>query len=98
MESSFKSEAILLVKEGRIKYADPASMLRAAGLLLNHIGYTAIATNLEAALDVCTLYEKNHAVTGRSNGATGAEFTEYVLRTVKRKGLIELWKSYAGKK
>ncbi|UCC59233.1 MAG: isocitrate/isopropylmalate dehydrogenase family protein, partial [Candidatus Bathyarchaeum sp.] len=70
-----------MVEEGRAAYADPSSMLKATALLLNHIGYADEARKLEMALDVCGQYEKKLTITGRSDGATGAEFADYVMET-----------------
>ena len=41
-----------MVKEGRDKFADPCSMLRAAVMLLSHIGEQEKADLLEQALDI----------------------------------------------
>jgi isocitrate dehydrogenase (NAD+) len=62
-----------MVEEGRAQYADPSSMIKAAAMLLNHIGYVERARRLEMALDICSQYEKKLKITGRSDGATGAE-------------------------
>ncbi|MBQ2731024.1 MAG: isocitrate/isopropylmalate dehydrogenase family protein, partial [Clostridia bacterium] len=68
-----------MVTEGRAKYADPCSMMRAAVMLLNHIGHQDKAARLERALDVCMFEEKRLTVTGRDTGATTAEFADYVM-------------------
>ena len=49
---------------------------------------------LEMALEVCTQYEKAKVMTGRPNGATGDEFAQYVLDTVRDPGLESKWRSY----
>jgi len=67
-----------MITEGRGKYADPCSMLRAVVLLLQHIGKTEKAANLERALDFCMFEEKKLVITGREGGATCADFGEYV--------------------
>ena len=72
-----------MVKEGRAKYADPSSAIKAAALLLNHIGYPDKSNKLEMALDICSQYEKKVKLTGRDNGATGEEYAKYIMETVK---------------
>ncbi len=42
-------------------------------------------------LDLCSQFEKRIRMTGRSDGATGEEFGRYVLQTVERKDLEEVW-------
>ena len=69
--------------EGRAMYADPSSMLRAAVMLLSHIGYQDKADRLERALDICSFEEKKLVITGRDTGATCSEFAEYVMSTLK---------------
>ncbi|KYK35309.1 MAG: isocitrate dehydrogenase [Theionarchaea archaeon DG-70-1] len=83
-----------MVKEGRAQYADPSSMLRATALLLNHIGFGDEAKKLEMALDICGQYEKRLVITGRSDGATGEEFANYVMDTIKNPELESKWHSY----
>lgn len=83
-----------MVEEGRGQYADPSSMLRATAMLLRHIGYVENAKRLESALDICGQYEKRLVITGRSDGATGAEFADYVMETITDPGLDRKWQSY----
>jgi len=83
-----------MVEEGRGHYADPSSMLRATAMLLRHIGFTKKAKRLEEALDICGQYEKKLVITGRSDGATGDEFADYVMETVKDPRLKSKWQSY----
>ena len=63
-------------------------------LLLNHIGFAAEARKFEMALDVCGQYEKKMVITGRSDGATGAEFADYVMKTIQDPELESKWQSY----
>ncbi|RLG72865.1 MAG: isocitrate/isopropylmalate dehydrogenase family protein [Methanobacteriota archaeon] len=86
-----------MVEEGRAEYADPSSLLRATVMLLNHIGFTEKAKKLEMALDICGLYERKVVVTGRKDGATGAEFADYVMKTAQDPKLEERWKEYQEK-
>ena len=79
MFEAIHGSAPRMVAEGRDRYADPCSMLRATVMLLEHIGKTGEAKRLARALDVCSFEEKKLTVTGRSDGATTAEFADYVL-------------------
>lgn len=83
-----------MVEEGRAKYADPSGILRATVMLLNHVGFIDKAKKLEMALDICGQYEKKLGITGRSDGATGAEFTDYVMKTIQDPELESKWQSY----
>jgi len=67
-----------MVEEGRTKYADPSSVIRASAMLLRHIGFEKKAERVEGALDVSRV-TKAVVVTGRSNGATGKEFTDHLI-------------------
>lgn len=78
MFEAIHGSAPRMIEEGRGIYADPCSMLRATVMLLSHIGRQAAADKLEAALDECMLTEKKITVTGHEDGATCAEFAEYV--------------------
>ncbi|WP_324826014.1 isocitrate/isopropylmalate family dehydrogenase [Sinanaerobacter sp. ZZT-01] len=73
-----------MVEEGRDIYADPCSVIRASAMLLSHIGCQKQADALFSALDICTVTEKKLTITGKSNGATGAEFADYILETIRR--------------
>jgi len=94
MFEAIHGSAPRMVDEGRAQYADPSSMIKAAAMLLNHIGYVDKARRLEMALEVCTQYEKRKVMTGRSNGATGNEFAQYVLDTVNDPGLEKKWQGF----
>lgn len=83
-----------MVKEGRAQYADPSSLLRAVVLMLQHIGYQENAKKLEMALDICCIYEKKLVVTGRKEGASGAEFTDYLMNTLSSPALQTNWLKY----
>ena len=83
MFEAIHGSAPRMVKEGRAQYADPCSMLRAAVMLLSHIGKQAEADKLEKALDICMLTEKKMTITGRDNGCTCREFGQYVMDTVE---------------
>ena len=82
MFEAIHGSAPRMVKEGRDKYADPCSVIRAGAMLLAHIGYTKEADKLYQALDTCTITEKKLVMTGRDTGATSAEFADYLMETI----------------
>ena len=83
MFEAIHGSAPRMIAEGRGKYADPCSMLRATVMLLSHIGYQKHAQRLENALDLCMLHERKLVITGRSDGATCEEFAAYVKENLK---------------
>jgi len=91
MFEAIHGSAPRMVDEGRGQYADPCSLIRAAGMMLDHIGMTDQARKLEMALDICMLYEKKLIITGRDTGCTGREFCDYLLETIDDPTLEERW-------
>ncbi len=83
MFEAIHGSAPRMIKEGRGAYADPCSMLRAAVMLLSHIGRQTEADKLEKALDICMITEKKISITGRPDGCTCEEFGNYVMETLK---------------
>lgn len=98
MFEAIHGSAPRMVDEGRAQYADPSSMIKAASLLLTHIGYPDRAVKVDMALDICTQYEKKTKITGRTDGATAGEYTDYLLSWVDNPNLKSAWKQFAGKK
>lgn len=94
MFEAIHGSAPRMVQEGRTQYADPSSMLRAAAMLLNHIGYEHLGRKLDMALDICGQYERKLVITGRADGATGAAFADYVMDTLKDPQLESRWERY----
>jgi len=94
MFEAIHGSAPRMVQEGRAIYADPSSMIRAAAMLLNHIGFPEKGKKLEMALDICGQYEKKLVITGRPTGATGAQFADYLLETVQSPDLEARWQAY----
>lgn len=82
MFEAIHGSAPRMVEEGRAKYADPCSMLRASVMLLSHIGRQKKADLLERALDRCMFEERRLVITGRDTGATCSAFGEYVMETL----------------
>jgi isocitrate dehydrogenase (NAD+) len=97
MFEAIHGSAPRMVTEGRAQYADPASMIRAAAMLINHIGYPERGKRLEMALDICGQYEKKLVITGRATGATGAAFTDYLMATIEDPQLEAKWKGLVEK-
>lgn len=84
MFEAIHGSAPRMIQEGRGKYADPCSMLRASVMLLSHIDRQDKADLLERALDICMTEEKKISITGREDGCTCEEFGNYVMETVQR--------------
>ncbi len=91
MFEAIHGSAPRMVQEGRAKFADPSSMIRASSMLLRHIGYVDCAQNVEMALELCGQFEKKVVVTGRDTGATGEELTQYILSWVNNPKLKSRW-------
>ncbi|MFC2661904.1 MAG: isocitrate/isopropylmalate family dehydrogenase, partial [Eubacterium sp.] len=68
-----------MIEEGRGQYANPASLIKATAMMLRHIGYDKESEKLDQALDECCEKEKKVVITGHKDGATGAEFTDYLM-------------------
>lgn len=83
-----------MVQEGRTQYADPSSVMRAAAMMLQHIGFDQLGSKLHKALDICGQYERRVVMTGRSTGATGREFGEYLMATVEDPTVESRWEEY----
>ncbi|RQW77973.1 MAG: isocitrate/isopropylmalate dehydrogenase family protein [Methanothrix sp.] len=94
MFEAIHGSAPRMVDEGRAGYADPASMMRACVMLLRHIGFVDQAAKMEMALDICGQFEKKVVLTGRADGATGAQYADYVMETIRDPNLESRWKSY----
>jgi isocitrate dehydrogenase (NAD+) len=91
MFEAIHGSAPRMVEEGRGEYADPSSMIRAGAMLLNHIGRSDQAKQLERALDICGNLEKKLVMTGRDTGASGGEFADYIMETLAEPDLEGKW-------
>ena len=67
------------IEAGEGDYANPASILKAAEMMLRHIAMTEKADRLGRALSVCMETEKRIIVTGHRDGATCEEFANYLM-------------------
>jgi isocitrate dehydrogenase (NAD+) len=97
MFEAIHGSAPRMVKEGRAKYADPGSMIKATSLLIDHLGYSDRHKKLEMAIDICGNLEKKIVTTGRDTGATGAEYAQYLMDTIVNPRLEERWKEFSDK-
>lgn len=94
MFEAIHGSAPRMVQDGRAAYADPSSIMRAAVMMLRHIGFVDKAKRMEMALDICGQYERKVTLTGRSDGATGAQFADYVMETLRFPDLESRWAGY----
>jgi isocitrate dehydrogenase (NAD+) len=94
MFEAIHGSAPRMVKEGRLEYADPCSLIRAAAMMLNHLGFTDRGKKLEMALDICGNYEKKMVITGRPTGVKGSEFADYLMETIQDPNLEKKWESF----
>ena len=94
MFEAIHGSAPRMVKEGRDQYADPSSLIHAAAMMLNHIGFPDRGKKLDMALDICGNFEKRLVLTGRSTGATGEAFCDYVMETLQDPNLEKRWEEY----
>lgn len=94
MFEAIHGSAPRMIREGRGKYADPCSLIRAAAMMVEHIGFTEKAEQLRMALDICGQYEKKLTITGRDTGCTGKEFGDYLMETMQDPTLKSRWEQY----
>ena len=95
MFEAIHGSAPRMVKEGRAQYADPSSVLRAAAMMLEHLGFDSLGAKLHKALEICGQYERKVVLTGRDTGATSKEFGDYIMATVEDSTLESRWETYA---
>ncbi len=83
MFEAIHGSAPRMIEEGIGDYANPASIMKAAAMLLSHIGCQSECEKLSRALDICMYEEKKVVSTGNRDGATCKEFADYVMDTIK---------------
>ena len=71
------------VERGEAAYANPASILKAAEMLLRHIAMPEKADKLQKAMEICTESERRVVISGHADGASCAEFCDYLLETLR---------------
>ena len=91
MFEAIHGSAPRMVAEGRAQFADPCSMIKAAAMLCRHIGFPEQGAKIEMALEMCGQFERKVKITGRDTGATGEEYTSYVLSWVDNANLKGAW-------
>jgi isocitrate dehydrogenase (NAD+) len=93
MFEAIHGSAPRLIEEGLGDYANPASIMRAACQMLDHIGLHEKARRFEYALDVTSIYEKQVIVDPKTK-TKAFEYTQYVLSWLERSDLETIWKYY----
>lgn len=96
MFEAIHGSAPRMVQEGRAKYADPCSIIKAGSMMLQHIGFPELGDKLNKALIICSQFEKQLVLTGRDTGCTGEDFGKYVLETINDSKLEKKWNNYIG--
>ncbi len=94
MFEAIHGSAPRMMAEGRGAYADPLSLMRAAVMMLEHVGKLQKSRRLGKALDMCAMYEKKAVITGRSDGATASQFGDQVTVALEDTQLESRWQSY----
>ena len=83
MFEAIHGSAPRMVAEGRDKYADPSSIIRAAAMLLAHIGYADQAAAIVRALEAAAKDPKCR-LTGRADGMTGQEYGQFLMEYLQK--------------
>ena len=83
MFEAIHGSAPRMIDEGIGEYANPSSIFKAVEMMLRHIAMTKQADKLARAMEICNETEKKVVVTGNRDGATCAEFADYVMETVR---------------
>ena len=96
MFEAIHGSAPRMVNEGRTQFADPSSVIRCGAMMLDHIGFAERGNKLTMALELCGQFEKKLVMTGRSTGATGADFANYILETMASPTLEARWRAASG--
>lgn len=79
MFEAIHGSAPRMIERGDGDYANPASMFRAAEMLLRHIGFADRAERLRAAVDAATAPDSPIKITGRRGGSSCREMGQYVI-------------------
>ena len=93
MFEAIHGSAPRLIEQGLGDYANPASIMRAACQMLDHIGFHEKARKFEYALDITSIYEKQVIVDPKTK-TKSFEFTQYILSWLERDDLETIWKYY----
>jgi isocitrate dehydrogenase (NAD+) len=82
MFEAIHGSAPRMIESGEGDYANPSSLMKAAEMMLRHIGMIDKADKLSSAMRHCLDVEKKVVVTGHKDGATCAEFADYVIENL----------------
>jgi isocitrate dehydrogenase (NAD+) len=97
MFEAIHGSAPRMMTEGRGAYADPLSLMRAAVMMLEHVGMVGQGRKLGMALDICAIYERGAVITGRPDGATASQFGDEVIAKLSDPELASRWMAHQGK-
>jgi isocitrate dehydrogenase (NAD+) len=78
MFEAIHGSAPRMVAEGRERYADPRSVIRAASMLLRHIGYARESDKIDDALTESASVK----ITGRPDGATCKDIADFIISKI----------------
>ena len=78
MFEAIHGSAPRMVEEGRANYADPSSMIKAASMLMRHIGFTDSANQIESALEELSDIPEMK-ITGHPNGQSSEAYTNALI-------------------
>ena len=81
MFEAIHGSAPRMVEEGIEDRANPESLMKAAELMLRHIGFAQEADRLRKAVDIAAADPSLH-MTGTKEGSTTEEFAEAVLKAL----------------
>lgn len=79
MFEAIHGSAPRMIERGYGECANPSSVIKAAEMMIRHIGYADKADKLAGAMEICNEKERRIAITGRPTGATCEEFADYVM-------------------
>ena len=97
MFEAIHGSAPRMITEGRGAYADPLSLMRAAVMMLEHVGMIKQSRRLAMALDICAIYDRKAVITGRRDGATASQFGDQVIAALSDPRLAARWDAYRSK-
>lgn len=79
MFEAIHGSAPRMIEEGLGDYANPASLLKAAAMMLRHIGFNEKAERLESAMEAGLQNPSAPQVTGEASGATCREYADWLM-------------------
>ena len=82
MFEAIHGSAVRMIETGRGQYANPTSMFKAVEMMLRHIGFVEKADRLAKAMQFCN-EENKFVITGRSDGATCKEYSDYLMSVIE---------------